>query len=189
MESARSLAGNLAIIGAPAHAELIGEHAFDLGSERMLLVVGRLGVVSRIAVVAWLASALVGLIKSIYGDLRYARLFAQVSLDCFVHADQELVALVAHPRDKDMQAIGFELPIAHRRLTLVVDRLDDYFQRPVIPMVRLGTCRRRYERQRGGRKDCLFWLHFRSLPHLGHWRQLIRHLVSFRIRLFCLWRR
>jgi hypothetical protein len=55
-----------------------------------------------------------------------------------------------------MQAIGFELPIARRPVTLVVDRLDDYFQRPVIPMMRPGICRRRYERQRGGRKGCLF---------------------------------
>jgi hypothetical protein len=50
-----------------AAAELIGEHAFDLGSERVLLVVGRLGVISWFAVVAWLRSALVGLVKSIYG--------------------------------------------------------------------------------------------------------------------------
>jgi len=35
-----------------------------------------------------------------------------------------------------MQTIRFELPIAHRSIALVVDRLDDYFQRPVIPMMR-----------------------------------------------------
>ena len=81
MESARSLAGNLAIIGAPAHAELIVEQAFDLGSERMLRVVGRLGVVTRFALVARLTSALVGLVKSIYSSLRDAGVFAQVSLD------------------------------------------------------------------------------------------------------------
>jgi hypothetical protein len=54
-----------------------------------------------------------------------------------------------------MQTVGFELPIARRPVTLVVDRLYDYFQRPVIRMVRPGIRRHRYERQRGGRKSCL----------------------------------
>ena len=96
---------------APVDAKLIGEHAFDLGGEHVLLVVGRRGVSSRFAVVARLASALGRLVKSINGGLRDAGLFAQVSLDRLVHPDQELVALVAHPRDEDMQTIGFELPI------------------------------------------------------------------------------
>ena len=73
-----------------------------------------------------------------------------------MHADKELVALVAHLRDEDMQTIGFELPIARRRVTLVVDRLYDYFQRLVIVMMSPGIRRRRYERQRGSRKGCLF---------------------------------
>jgi hypothetical protein len=71
VEIARSPAGNLAIVGAPVDAELIGENAFD----HVLLVVGRLGIVARFAVVTWLASALVGLVKSIYGGLRDTRPF------------------------------------------------------------------------------------------------------------------
>ena len=55
-----------------------------------------------------------------------------------------------------MQTVGFELPIARRPVTLVVDRLYDYFQRPVIPMARRGIRRRCYERQRGNRKGWLF---------------------------------
>ena len=144
------------IVGAPVDVELVAKHVLDLRREYMCKVVRRLVVIPRFALVVWLTSAFVGLVKSIYSGLRDARSFAQVSLDRLVHADQELVALVAHPRDEDMQTIGFELPIARRRVALVIDRLYDYFQRPVIPMARRGIRRRCYERQRGNRKGWLF---------------------------------
>jgi hypothetical protein len=51
----------------------------------------------------------------------------QIRLDRLVHAEQELVALIAHHRDENMQTIGFKLPIPRRRVSLVVDRLDDIF--------------------------------------------------------------
>jgi hypothetical protein len=78
VEIAHLLAGNLAIVSAPVDVELVGKHVFDLRRECMCRVVRRLGVVSRFAVVAWLTSAFVGFVKSIDGDLRDPRLFAQV---------------------------------------------------------------------------------------------------------------
>jgi hypothetical protein len=104
----------------------------------MLSVIGRAGVVSRVAVVAGSPAAFVGDIEAIDSDLWDAGLLAQEGLDHLMHADQELVAPVAHPRDGDVQPVGLDLPVAGRPVTLMVHRLDDNFQRPVIVMAGLG---------------------------------------------------